>query len=64
MLLRVRVTSFLVGVGVASTLGLYQLRTDVINSHAVIIAQADEYKGTLEARVASLENAVAQLKKD
>lgn len=35
-LLRVRVTSFLVGFGVAAGLALYQLRQDVVQSHSEI----------------------------
>ena len=35
-LLRVRVTSFLVGFGVAAGLALYQLRQDVVQSHLEI----------------------------
>lgn len=39
MLLKIRITSFLTGFAVASALGLYQLRQDVLHSHEVLAAQ-------------------------
>eukprot|EP00798_Chlamydomonas_sp_ICE-L_P018715 gene18716-25238_t len=59
-LLRVRLTSFLVGFGVAGGLGMYQLRQDVLTSHEVLSRQADEYRSKLEKRVAQLESLVAK----
>jgi hypothetical protein len=38
-LLRVRISSFLAGFGVAAGLGLYQLRQDVLQSHEVLAQQ-------------------------
>jgi hypothetical protein len=37
-LMRVRITSFLAGFGIASGLALYQIRQDVVTSHAEVTA--------------------------
>eukprot|EP00195_Chlamydomonas_chlamydogama_P004847 CAMPEP_0202900998 /NCGR_PEP_ID=MMETSP1392-20130828/12646_1 /ASSEMBLY_ACC=CAM_ASM_000868 /TAXON_ID=225041 /ORGANISM="Chlamydomonas chlamydogama, Strain SAG 11-48b" /LENGTH=66 /DNA_ID=CAMNT_0049587479 /DNA_START=92 /DNA_END=292 /DNA_ORIENTATION=+ len=61
-LLRVRVTSFLVGFGVAAGFALYQLRQDVLKSHEVLKESADKYRTGLEKRIAALEAQLAEKK--
>ena len=48
MLLKVRLTSFLVGFGVASGLALYQLRNDVLQSHNVLTHQVNTVQHTTQ----------------
>lgn len=61
-LLRARVTSFLVGFGLATGFALYQLRQDVAHSHSEIKEAADKYRQGLEKRVAALEAILAEKK--
>lgn len=61
MLLRVRVTSFLAGFGLAGALSLLQIRQDLLKSHEFLKHQAEEYSTALESRIALLEAQVSQL---
>lgn len=58
-LLRIRITSFLAGFGLGGGLALYQLKQDVANSHTVLYTQAEQFKTTVETRLALLENALS-----
>ncbi|KIY94506.1 hypothetical protein MNEG_13457 [Monoraphidium neglectum] len=58
MLLRVRVTSFLSGFGLASAAAFYQLHNDIKSSSTFLAAQAEEARDSLDRRVAALEAAV------
>ena len=49
MLLRIRITSFLAGFGVAAGLALYQLRQDILKSNATIAAQVGAVRAAAEA---------------
>ncbi|GBF88520.1 hypothetical protein Rsub_01235 [Raphidocelis subcapitata] len=58
MLLRVRVSSFLAGFGLASAAAFWQLRNDINTSSQFLAVQAQEARDTLERRVAALEAAM------
>ncbi|KAL6760901.1 hypothetical protein V8C86DRAFT_1807021 [Haematococcus lacustris] len=61
-LLRVRVSSFLAGFGVCAGVALFQIRQDIMKSHAVISGQAEEYRSKVELRVAALETELSRLR--
>lgn len=62
-LARSRASSFLSGFGLASVLLLYQVRRDVLNSHAEVKDEAVKYRYGLEVRLASLEALLADKSK-
>lgn len=55
-LMRTRISSFLVGFGLATGLGMYQIRQDLLNSHAEIKASVSA--PGLHARLWDQERAV------
>jgi len=61
-LARARIASFFVGVGVAGSFAIYQLRQDVWESHRVLAEQAKTADAALQHRVAALESALAENK--
>eukprot|EP00192_Tetraselmis_astigmatica_P022894 CAMPEP_0117680244 /NCGR_PEP_ID=MMETSP0804-20121206/18245_1 /TAXON_ID=1074897 /ORGANISM="Tetraselmis astigmatica, Strain CCMP880" /LENGTH=64 /DNA_ID=CAMNT_0005489721 /DNA_START=144 /DNA_END=338 /DNA_ORIENTATION=+ len=62
-LFRIRLSSFLAGAAVVGGYAVYQLRQDVWSSHQLLIGQAKDGTAALEARVAALEQKLAQVDK-
>lgn len=55
---KIRLTSFLVGLGVGGGFALYQLRSDIARSQEVLVTQAEVFREGIESRISVLEQAV------